>query len=321
MLNYSKFLKNSRIMGRILKFFSALFLCLLGSAYGGIPQPWQKGFQTPASPMMAGIYKMHDFLLYLIFAIGIFVILLIIYVLYSFGEKRNPVPSKFTHNVLLEAVWTIIPVITVLSIMVPSVKLLFAMDKAQDSTMTIKAIGRQWYWTYEYMDEKDPSQNISFDSFVIEDAKLQPGQLRLLDVDEPLVVPVNTTVKVLLTASDVLHSFSVPALGIKTDCVPGRINETWFHIIKEGSYYGQCSELCGSKHGFMPISLKAVSPAEYAKWLQTKKTPAPKVPDAGNPASVPTSSKKGALTKKEPLPQKDKLTNTDQLVKKVVSEN
>lgn len=232
----------------------------------GQPKPWQMGFQKAATPMMAGINNMHNILLAIITAIAIIVCGLLSYVIWRFRASKNPVPSTTTHNTMLEVIWTLIPVIVVTMITIPSVKLMYEMEKPQDPDMTVKIIGKQWYWTYEYPTKE--GKNLSFDSRMIETKDLKPGELRLLDVDNRMVVPVGTTVQLIITAGDVLHSFAVPALGIKKDAVPGRINETWLRIEKEGVYYGQCSELCGINHGYMPIAVHAVSKSDYASWLK-----------------------------------------------------
>lgn len=235
-------------------------------AHAAVPQPWQIGFQSAASPIMEGITEMHHMLMIIITCIAIFVTVLLGYVLYRFRASRNPVPSQTSHNTLLEVVWTLLPVLILVIIGIPSLKLMFFASKIENADMTVKAIGRQWYWTYEY-----PEQKLQFDSLMIEEKDLKPSQLRLLDVDNPIVVPVGKTVRVIVTSEDVLHSFAVPSLGIKKDAVPGRLNETWFRIEKEGTYYGQCSELCGVKHGFMPIAVKVVSQEQYDEWLNSKK--------------------------------------------------
>jgi cytochrome c oxidase subunit 2 len=217
---------------------------------------------------MEGIDTMHSLLMVVAVCIATFVSLILFYILVRFRESRNPVPSRVSHNVLLEVVWTLVPVIILIIIGIPSMKLLFELDKPQNPDITIKAVGHQWYWSYEY-----PSQTgkgFAFDSYMIEDKDLKPGQPRLLEVDNRVVVPINATVRILVTSTDVLHSFAVPSLGIKRDAVPGRINETWFRIAREGVYYGQCSELCGVKHGFMPIAIEVVSEEKYKAWLVQK---------------------------------------------------
>ena len=250
-------------------FYSFILAFLISPLVASHPEAWQMTFQPAASPMMEGIVGMHNLLLVVITGIACFVILLLGYVIYNFRARKNPIPSKTSHHVVLEVVWTLIPVVILIIIGIPSVKLLFSLDKPQDAEMTIKVIGRQWYWTYEYP-TNDPAKPIVFDSYMIEDKDLKPGMYRLLEVDNPVVVPVNTTVRVLVSSTDVLHSFAVPSLGIKKDAVPGRINETWFRIAKEGIYYGQCSELCGARHGFMPIAIHVVSKSQYDEWLKGK---------------------------------------------------
>ena len=264
---------------RIVMLFGWVFL-LNANAYGSSPVPWQMTFQPAASPLMEGITSMHNLLLVVISFIALIVAALLVYVIIKFRAKKNPTPSKTTHHVLLEIVWTIIPVCVLVVIGIPSLKLMFALDQPQDAALTIKAIGHQWYWSYEYPDS-DPAKSFSFDSYMIEDKDLKPGQPRLLEVDNRIVVPINTTVRVLVTSNDVLHSFAVPSLGIKKDGVPGRLNETWFRISKTGVYYGQCSELCGTKHGFMPIAIEVVSQEDYSKWIKGKTL---KIPKTSKPA-------------------------------------
>ncbi len=239
------------------------------TAMASAPEPWQINFQPAASPMMEGITELHTLLLYIITSVAVVVALLLGWVIYKFRASRNPIPSKTSHHVILEIIWTLLPVVILIMIGIPSIKLLFHLDKPQDAQMTIKVIAHQWYWSYEYP-QNDVSKTFTYDSYMIEDKDLKPGQLRLLEVDNRAMVPVNTTVRILVTSTDVLHSFAVPSLGIKKDAVPGRINETWFRIAKEGVYYGQCSELCGTRHGFMPIAIHVVSKAQYDEWLKSK---------------------------------------------------
>lgn len=253
---------------RVIVFYGWMFI-LNVSAYGSSPAPWQMTFQPAASPLMEGITSMHNLLLVIISLIAGVVGILLVYVIVKFRAKKNPIPSQTTHHVLLEIFWTLIPVCILVVIGIPSLKLMFTLDQPQDADLTIKAIGHQWYWSYEYPDS-DPAKSFSFDSYLIEDKDLKPDQLRLLEVDKQVVVPINTTVRVLVTSNDVLHSFAVPSLGIKKDGVPGRLNETWFRISKLGVYYGQCSELCGAKHGFMPIAIEVVSQEDYSNWHKSK---------------------------------------------------
>ena len=252
-----------------------------------IAKPWQLGYQDAASPVMREIVGFHDLLLVIITAITAFVLLLLLYVMVRFRASRNPTPSRTSHNTLLEVVWTVLPVAILVLIAVPSFKLLYLSDRTEAADMTIKITGRQFAWSYEYVDQ----DGMAFDSNLAcqdlpsggEDPCVAAGKelwhtggkpaIRLLDVDNPLVVPVNTTVRVLVTSDPdgVIHSWALPAFGVKLDAVPGRVNETWFRVEREGSYYGQCSELCGTGHGFMPIKVIAMSQADYDAWLTRAK--------------------------------------------------
>ena len=216
---------------------------------------------------MREIVAFHDYLLLpIIIAISVFVLFLMLYACVRFRASANPIPSKRTHNVTVEILWTLIPCLILIVMAVPSFKILYKQDTIPKADLTIKAVGYQWYWGYEY-----PDENIIFDSYMIEEKDLKSDQPRLLSVDNEVVVPVNKVVKVLITANDVLHAWALPAFGVKRDAVPGRINETWFKAEKEGTYYGQCSELCGIKHAFMPITVNVVSEDEYKKWLTEAK--------------------------------------------------
>lgn len=233
----------------------------------GGPAPWELGFQAAATPVMERIDALHDGLLIVITAITVFVLALLLIVIFRFNEKRNPRPSKNSHNTLVEVVWTVVPVFILLGIAIPSFRLLYFADRAEEAEMTIKAIGRQWNWGYEYPDHG----NFTFEAFLVPDEELAEGQLRLLSTDEPVVVPVETNIRLLTTASDVLHSWAVPSFGVKIDAVPGRTNESWFRVERPGRYYGQCSELCGIKHAFMPIVVEVVSEERFAQWLEEAK--------------------------------------------------
>ena len=235
----------------------------LPEAWAASPRNWQLGFQEAATPVMEFATRFHNFLLIVIFAITVFVLVLLLFAIVRFSEKRNPTPSRTTHNSLVEVAWTAIPVLVLMVIAIPSFRLLFLTDRTVDADMTIKAIGRQWYWTYEYPDHGD----FAFDAFIIPDEDIQPGQLRLLETDNRVVVPVGKKVRLLTTSSDVLHAWAVPSFGVKMDSVPGRTNETWFLVSEPGVYYGQCSELCGAGHGFMPITVEAVPEAEFNAWV------------------------------------------------------
>jgi cytochrome c oxidase subunit 2 len=232
----------------------------------GQPHPWQLGLQEGATPVMDNIIWFHDFLLWLVIAIALFVLVLLLVVIVRFNARSNPVPSRTTHNTLIEVVWTVVPVLILVAIAVPSFRLLFYELYLPKADLTVKATGKQWFWSYSY-----PDQKFEFDSLMVQPKDLKPGEPRLLTADNPLVVPVNKVVKVLTTGADVIHSWAVPSFGVKIDAIPGRLNETWFKAEKTGTYYGQCSELCGRDHAFMPIEVKVVTEQEYAAWLAEAK--------------------------------------------------
>ena len=236
------------------------------SAAAGQPVNWQLGFQDAATPVMERLNDFHNLLLVIIFAIAAFVLLLLAYVLIRFRRSNNPAPSRTSHNTLVEVAWAVLPVIILIVMAVPSFKLLYYMDRTPEVELTVKAIGHQWYWTYEY-----PDHEITFDALLVPEDELQPGQPRLLETDNRVVLPVNTKVRLLFTADDVLHAWAVPAFGIKVDTVPGRTNEAWVEVTREGVYYGQCSELCGVNHSFMPIAVEVVSKERFAAWLAEAK--------------------------------------------------
>jgi len=257
---------------RIFKWLSTVMASAITVSSGGLalaaqPTPWQMGFQPAASPVMERVDGFHDFLLIVITLISVFVLALMIYVFIKFNAKANPTPSRTTHNTTIEVLWTVIPIVILVVIAVPSFKLMYYADRAVDADMTLKVAGNQFFWTYEYPDHDE----LTFDAIMVDDADLEDGDLRLLTTDNAVVLPVDTTIRLLLTANDVIHAWAVPAFGVKMDAVPGRLNETWFRIDKEGMYYGQCSELCGSNHGFMPIMVKAVSKDEFAAWVEKAK--------------------------------------------------
>jgi cytochrome c oxidase subunit II len=237
-----------------------------GAAFAelGQPAPWEYNLQEAATPVMENIIWFHNFLFWLITIITLFVLALLVIVMVKFNAKANPVPSKTTHNTLIEVAWTLIPVLILVTLVVPSFRLLFLELDVPKADLTIKVTGNQWNWTYAYPDDK-----IEFTSIMLTDeerAKKSPQPPRLLGVDNEMVVPVNKVVRIQTTGADVIHSFAVPAFGIKIDSVPGRLNETWFKATKEGTYYGQCSELCGKDHAFMPIVVRVVKDQEYEAW-------------------------------------------------------
>ncbi len=243
-------------------------LLLAGDAFAaGRSEPWQMWFQPSASPAMERIADFHIIMFVIEVLIVIFVLALLCFIIVRFNAKSNPVPSKTTHNTLLEVLWTGVPLFILIIIAVPSLKLLYYTDKTQDTEMTLKVTGNQWYWSYAYPDHG----GIEFDSIIVPDDELKEGQPRLLTVDNPVVLPVKTNIRLLLTSNDVIHNWAIPSFGLKLDTVAGRTNETWVSINAEGDYYGMCSELCGINHGFMPIHVKAVSKADFAQWVEKAK--------------------------------------------------
>ena len=255
-------------VGRILAAGGALAASLIGTgASAGEPTPWQMGLQQAATPLMQSIDDLHDILLVVITLITLFVLGLLLYVMWRFRESKNPTPTRTTHNTTVEVLWTVIPVVILVLIAIPSFKLLYYSDTIPKADLTVKAIGHQWYWSYEYPDHG----NFTFDATILADDELKEGQPRLLEVDNRIVVPVNKVVRVQVTADDVLHAWAVPAFGVKTDGVPGRLNEVWFKAERTGVYYGQCSELCGVNHGFMPIRVDVVTAQEFNAWISWAK--------------------------------------------------
>jgi cytochrome c oxidase subunit II len=240
-----------------------------GMAYAGLgqPTPWQIGLQEAASPVMADIIGFHTFVLWIISAITAFVLALLVIIIIRFNARANPTPSRTTHNTPLEVLWTIVPVLILVLIAIPSFRLLFTELDVPTPDLTVKATGKQWYWSYAYPD----NGNFEFDSLIVADKDLKPGQLRLLTVDNEMVVPVNKVVHVLVTGADVIHSFAVPSFGIKIDAVPGRINETWFKATITGTFHGQCSQLCGKDHSFMPITVRVVNDTDFTAWVADAK--------------------------------------------------
>ncbi len=232
----------------------------------GQPSPWELGLQQSATPVMNDIAWFHDFLLWLTAAIALFVLVLLAIVVLRFNIRANPVPSRTTHNTAIEILWTVVPVLILVTVAVPSFRLLFYQLKIPPAEVTVKVTGKQWFWSYSYPDAK-----FEFNSLMLQDKDRKPGQPRLLAVDNEMVVPVNKVVRVQVIGADVIHSFAVPSFGIKIDAIPGRLNETWFKAEREGMYYGQCSQLCGRDHAFMPIAVHVVSEKDYTAWLEQAK--------------------------------------------------
>src|ERR1700722_18584830 len=233
----------------------------------GHPVPWQMDLQDAATPVMQDIASFHYFLLWVIGVISVFVLALLLIIIFRFNVRANPTPSRTTHNTLIEILWTVLPVLILAVIAVPSFRLLFLELDVPHPDLTIKATGKQWYWSYAYPD----NGNFEFDSLMVPEKDLKPGQPRLLTADNEMVVPVNKIVHVLVTGADVIHSFTVPSFGVRIDAVPGRINETWFKATIEGVYYGQCSELCGKDHSFMPIAVRVVKDSDFTAWVEDAK--------------------------------------------------
>lgn len=268
-----------------MKMLTEFFKTINVVAFCDAPEAWQLGTQDPATPVMEGMIFFHNYLLFFLIVIGIFVCWLLFQVIVNFNENANPVAQKFTHSSTLEIVWTVIPAVLLLLIAVPSFALLYSLDEVIDPVVTLKVVGHQWYWSYEYSDYAtlEGGDTINFDSYMLPTDDLGPIEgsgalksvksknlLRLLEVDNKVVLPINTHIRLLVTAADVLHSWAVPSFGIKLDACPGRLSQTSLFIKREGIYYGQCSEICGVNHGFMPIVVKGVSVDKYINWISKK---------------------------------------------------
>jgi len=279
---------------------TALTLLFAGAAHAGQPRPWQLGFQDSATPIMERVDSFHDLLLVIIVAICVLVLALLAYVILRFREKRNPTPSKVTHNTMIEVAWTVVPIMILVLISVYSFPLLYYADRSPEAevsrtgdtsseVMVVKAIGAQWYWMYEY--DLDEKTSVRFSSRLACRGATDPNcerfekahgrpPVRLLDTDNEMVIPVGTTVRIQVTAQDVIHAWAVPSFGVKIDAVPGRLNEIWVRATRTGWFYGQCSEICGTDHGFMPISVRVVEPGEYKEWLESIRARAEEQKDA-----------------------------------------
>ena len=253
------------------------------------PTPWQLGMQPPATPVQDRIVAFHDWLLVITFLITVFVLGLLLYVMVRFHHTRHPVPTRTSHNAVIEILWTVVPVLILVGIAIPSFKLMYYMDRVPNADMTIKVTAHQWYWSYEYPDQA----GLTFDSNLIPENDLKPGQKRLLDVDNPLVVPIDTSVRVLVTGTDVIHSWFVPSFGVQEYAIVGRLNESWFRVEHEGTYYGECNQICGVNHAFMPIKVVALAKPEYEKWLGEAKK---KFAAAAPPARAPTEGEGAGAT-------------------------
>lgn len=257
-------MKNLFIYSLLLIIFSNITSCDNAESY-------QVGFQDPATPIMEGIINLHHDLMFFLCVILIFVSWMLFRTIWLFDNSKNQISSNLNHGILIEIIWTTTPALILLIIAIPSFSLLYAMDEIVSPTITIKALGHQWYWSYEYSDYMNENFDpINFDSYMIPEEDLEQGQLRLLEVDNRMVVPIQTHIRIIISAADVLHSWAVPSLGIKCDAIPGRLNQASMFIKREGLYYGQCSEICGVNHGFMPIVVEAVNLTSYINWLSNK---------------------------------------------------
>ena len=272
---------------------SSLVILLAGTASAAQPLPWQLGLQPPAGSIAEMADDLHDLLLVVITLISLFVLGLLVYVGVRFRAAANPVPSKTSHHTVIEVLWTVIPVLILVGIAVPSFRLLYYLDKTAETDMVIKVTGNQWYWNYEY-----PDEGIAFDSYMVDEDDLQEGQIRLLSVDYPMVVPENTRIKLLITGNDVMHSFFVPSLAVQVYAFIGRTNEVWIDVPTGAqTYYGQCNQICGVNHAYMPIEVKALPAAEYQEWLKSAReefamsTPSPAAtPEAGSASPIVLAS-------------------------------
>ena len=232
-------------------------------------EPWQINLQDPATPIMEGIIHFHNDLMFYLILIVIFILWMLTRCIYFFNNSNNHKVDNFVHGTTIEIIWTTIPAILLFMIAIPSFALLYSMDEIIDPEITLKVIGRQWYWSYEYT-PNITEESIAFDSYMVQEDDLEIGQLRLLEVDNRVILPINTHIRVLITASDVLHSWAIPSLGVKLDACPGRLNQTSIFLKREGVFYGQCSEICGINHGFMPIVIEAVSVSDFVTWVESQ---------------------------------------------------
>jgi cytochrome c oxidase subunit 2 len=256
----------------------------------GVPHEWQMDFPAAYTPLMAKVVSLHDLLLVIITVICLFVAGLIIYAVWRFHASRNPVPTTTTHNTFIEIAWTVLPILILVFIAIPSFRLLYYGDKATDAAFTVKVTGHQWYWSYDYPDQG----NFSVDSHILSEAdrvKQKPEVPRLLAVDEEMVIPRGTTIRIIGTAADSMHGWTVPGFGIKKTVIPGRLNEGWINVTDEGYYFGQCSQICGNNHSFMPIAVRVVSKPEFDKWVEQKKKSAGLLPATGLASASPPANR------------------------------
>jgi len=246
-------------------------ISLFNTIYNDAPQPWQIGFQDSAAPAFTGIVDLHNTIFFYLIVICVGVFWVLGSVMYFFNIKNSPIVHKYlNHGTLIELIWTITPALILTLIAFPSFRLLYLLDEVTSPTITIKVIGHQWYWSYEYSDYvTDSGQSVEFDSYMIPESDLELGQFRLLDVDNKMIIPVDCHIRLIVTGADVIHSFAVPSLGLKIDATPGRLNQSSILAERTGTFYGQCSEICGVWHGFMPIAVEAVSVQDYLAWIES----------------------------------------------------
>jgi cytochrome c oxidase subunit 2 len=245
---------------------------IFNTIYNDAPQPWQLGFQDSASPSFTGIVELHNTIFFFLVVIAVGICWVLGSTIYYYSSKNSPIVHKYlNHGTLIELIWTITPALILITIAFPSFRLLYLLDEVVSPTITIKVVGHQWYWSYEYSDYVNESgESIEFDSYMIPESDLELGQFRVLEVDNKVIVPVDTHVRIIVTGADVIHSFTVPSLGIKIDTVPGRLNQTSLLAERTGTFYGQCSEICGVYHGFMPIAIESVSVQDYLAWVDAQ---------------------------------------------------
>jgi cytochrome c oxidase subunit 2 len=250
--------------------FASMLLAVLafaGPVLAQVPRNWELGMQAAHSPVKERIASLHDAVLIIITLVTLLVAGLLVYVLVRYNHRRNPTPSRTSHHTLVEVLWTVLPVLILVGIFIPSLRLVYYEDRTREADLTVKVTAHQWYWEYTYPD----NGNVDFTSYMVPNDALKPGQLRLLDVDNQLVLPVGKNVRILTTSADVIHSFFVPSLGVQRYAIPGRIIETWVRVDATGDYYGECNQICGTNHSMMPISIHAVAPEEFNSWVQQAK--------------------------------------------------
>lgn len=247
------------------------FLSIFNTIFNDAPEPWQLGFQDSAAPGFTGLVTLHNTIGFYLIIISFSVFWIVFSIIFSYNHNKNPIAHKYlTHGTVLELVWTITPALILIAIAFPSFRLLYLLDEVISPTLTIKIVGHQWYWSYEYSDFiTDNGDSIEFDSYMVPESDLELGQYRLLDVDNKLMIPLDSHIRLIVTGSDVIHSFAVPSLGLKLDCVPGRLNQVSFFAERSGTFYGQCSEICGVWHGFMPIVVESLTPSEFLIWVNS----------------------------------------------------